>query len=90
MPDRIVAALAVDLNPGTERIRALDTAMVLLDSVVQILALPDADWLQRSSGSISQAAFAITGNDCLMSRVRTQYRDFPAGRLVIHFLIMRW
>jgi hypothetical protein len=26
---------------------ALDAPMVLLDAVVQILALPDADWLQR-------------------------------------------
>ncbi|CCV03027.1 hypothetical protein MESS2_1000041 [Mesorhizobium metallidurans STM 2683] len=38
----------------------------LLDPIVEVLALADADRLQRSSRSIPQTVFGVAGNDRLM------------------------
>jgi hypothetical protein len=44
---------------------ALNAPMVLLDAVVQILALPDADRLQRPPWAVLLPAFTVAGNDRL-------------------------
>ena len=40
---------------------ALDAPVILLDAVVKILTLADADRLQRSAGSILQPALTVAG-----------------------------
>jgi hypothetical protein len=69
MPDSIVAALASDLKPSTRRIHRLIRRRSCSIGFVERLALPDADRLQASSGSIPQPVLAIAGNDCLTVRL---------------------
>jgi hypothetical protein len=51
-----------------DRIRR-DSPVVLLDPVVQVLALPDSDWLQWPLRRVPKLAFAIAGNDRLPVRL---------------------
>ena len=39
--------------------------VTLLDPVVEVLALPDADRLEPPQRAIPKPAFAVAGNDCL-------------------------
>jgi ABC-type proline/glycine betaine transport system permease subunit len=54
--------LEAEHRPNT----ALDPPMVLLDSVVQILALADSDRLQSAPAAILQLICCVAGNDRLM------------------------
>ena len=54
---------------------SFDAPVILLDAVVQVLALPDTDRLQRSSCSIPKPVLTIAGNDCLAVGLAAVYDD---------------
>ena len=66
MPDRMVAAARLRLEAEHGADAALDPAVILLDPVVEILALSDADRLEPPPPrAIPQPAFRVTGTDRL-------------------------
>ena len=52
--------------------------MILLDAIVQVLALPDADWFRVSAAFFLQSADHIAGND-----------GFPVGLAAVNHYALR-
>lgn len=82
-------------NDGGTRLRleaehgpnaAFDAAMILLDTVVEVLALAEVDRVQRPAGTIPKPAFAVVGNDCLPICLAAVNDDATRSAMTFHRL----